>query len=48
MTKRILIVEDEASLLQAIAVCLRTEGYELYRRATAKTRSPESFPARRI
>lgn len=29
MMKRLLIVEDEPSLLQAIAVCLRAEGYEV-------------------
>ena len=29
MTKRLLVVEDEVSLLQAVAVCLRAEGYEV-------------------
>jgi len=29
MSKRLLVVEDEPSLLQAIAVCLRGEGYEV-------------------
>lgn len=29
MAKRLLVVDDEPSLLQAVAVCLRTEGYEV-------------------
>lgn len=29
MTKRLLVVEDEPSLLQAVAVCLRTENYKV-------------------
>ena len=29
MSKRLLVVDDESNLLSAVAVCLRTEGYEV-------------------
>ncbi len=47
MVKRLLIVEDEPSLLQAIAICLRVEGYEVTTArngAEALTRVAESLP----
>lgn len=47
MIKRLLVVEDEPGLLQAIAVCLRVEGYEVTTArngAEALTRVAESLP----
>ncbi|MCP9496303.1 MAG: response regulator transcription factor [Pyrinomonadaceae bacterium MAG19_C2-C3] len=47
MSKRLLVVEDEPGLLQAIAVCLRAEGYDVTTArngAEALTRTAESLP----
>ena len=47
MSKRLLVVEDEPSLLQAVAVCLRAEGYDVTTARNgveALTRAAESLP----
>ncbi len=47
MSKRLLVVDDEPSLLQAVAVCLRAEGYEVTTArsgAEALVRLSESLP----